>query len=89
MAIVIGAVAAGAAYFASLNASAETEPGEIRTVEKTGVVLVHKGETIGRVSEPQKVSAPASVEVNINGYIKPVDERTLAVQIARAIKWGV
>lgn len=86
--IIMAAIAGGATYLASLKASAQTEEGEVRTVEQTGLVLVHAGEQIGRVSEPQQ-AATGSIQVVVNGHIKPVDERTLADHIAKAIKWGV
>ncbi len=86
--IITAAIGAGATYLASVKASAQTEPGQVRVVERTGVVLVHEGEQIGRVSEPMEGEL-GSIQVVVNGHLKPVDEHVLAEEIARAIKWGV
>ena len=85
--IITASLAAGAVYFASLKASAETEPGEIRVVEKTGVALVHEGETIGRVSEPiRPATMPAEINVNVNGFIAPITGDELSEAIANALR---
>jgi hypothetical protein len=86
-AAIVGAVAAGATYFASLKASAQTDVGEVRTVEKEGIIYAHQGETIGRVSEPQQAGF-GTVQVQVNGYIQPVEPERLAQVIADAIRFG-
>jgi len=86
--ILTAAIGGGLTYLASLKASAQTEPGEVRTVEKTGVVLVHEGEQIGRVSEPERTRAHQNINISINGYLAPVDMDTLANKISQAIRWG-
>lgn len=87
--IIMASIAGGATYLASLKASAQTEEGEMRTVEQTGMVLVHQGEVIGRVSEPAQAPAGGTIQVVINGHLKPIDSQELADHIAKAIKWGV
>jgi hypothetical protein len=83
VAAAIGA-AAGAAVF--LAASAQTSPGERRTVKESGPVYAHKGEQIGRVGQARmgggvNVTIQAGA-IDIGNFY---DRRDLAKKIGKAV----
>jgi hypothetical protein len=67
----IGITATLITAMASL-AAAQTSAGQYRRIENTGIILAHKGETIGRVSEPiesgnKNESEPQLIILQIDG----------------------
>lgn len=87
---VVGSMAAAMTYFMSMaHASAQTNEDEYRIIEKTGIILAHEGEVIGRVSAPKK--APQENK-NINIYINAVlndSPDNIARKIADYMRWSI
>jgi len=85
-ALVIAAIAAaaGAAIFL---ATAQTSPGQSRTVTESGPVYAHKGESIGRVSQPGRAGGGFNITIqtgalDIGSFY---DRRDLEKRISKAV----